>query len=116
MEDSGIPIKYMYATYLHMNCELNSKKDLKSWGCSPEYWHMYSGDTIVVRQDKKRPCPKYLEALSSWCCQKIQPMFEVEMEGRPSKKRRDLVLAQVTKEKFEAFKERYEKEGRVAKY
>ncbi|CAD0095820.1 unnamed protein product [Aureobasidium vineae] len=110
MEDPLISMKYSYATWLYMNCDLDTKHDLKTWGNAPEY----QGNAIVVRQDKKRLCPKYLEALFSWCWQNLQPKFKAVT--KQSKAKRMQVLAQVTKEDFELYREEYEKEGKTPSY
>ncbi|THZ76675.1 hypothetical protein D6C84_08739 [Aureobasidium pullulans] len=93
----------MFAASLHLSCELDDKADYDIWGQSAQGWDACK-DTI------------YVEALCAWCRDDVQPlMLKVkEFGGLDSLKKE--VVAQITQEKFEAFKEKYEKEGRIAKY
>ena len=83
-----------------------------------DYWKMNAGDAYVIREDGKPLCPRFLEILCAWCYQELQPKFQIAMEEYcevPVDKRKD-VLALITKENFEAYKEKFEKEGKIADY
>ncbi|THW83165.1 hypothetical protein D6D15_09768 [Aureobasidium pullulans] len=93
----------MFAASLHLSCELDDKADYDIWGQSAQGWDACK-DTIVLRFDQKPLCPKYVEALCAWCRDDLQPlMLKVKEFGGSDRK-------------IEAFKEKYEKEGRIAKY
>ncbi|KAG9693644.1 hypothetical protein KCU95_g3203, partial [Aureobasidium melanogenum] len=115
---SGVSMTWTYAVYLHERCELTTQEDLDNWGSPPEYWSMNAGDAYVIREDGKPLCPKFLEALCVWCYHELLPKIATVNEGLhtvPVDNRKD-VLALITKKNFEACRERFEKEGRVADY
>ncbi|KAK6001806.1 hypothetical protein QM012_002296 [Aureobasidium pullulans] len=115
---SGIAMHWPYAVFLHMSCELNTEQNSKDWGLAPEYWSMNAGDAYVVREDGKLLCPKFLEVLCAWCYGELQPKFQVAMEEYydvPVDKRKD-VLALINLKGFEAYKEKFNKEGTIADY
>ncbi|THW57680.1 hypothetical protein D6D20_07777 [Aureobasidium pullulans] len=88
----------MFAASLHLSC----------WDACK--------DTIVLRFDQKPFCPKYVETLCAWCHDDVQPLMLKVKEFGGSDSLKKEVVAQITQENFEAFEERYEKEGRIAKY
>lgn len=113
--DPGAAINTMFAASLHLSCELDDKADYDIWGQSAQGWDACK-DTIVLRFDQKPLCPKYVEALCAWCRDDLQPLMLRVKEFGGSDSMKKEVVAQITQEKFEAFKEKYEKEGRIAKY
>lgn len=114
--DPGVAINTMFAASLHLSCELDDKADYDIWGQSAQGWDACKEDTIVLRFDQKPLCPKYVDALCAWCRDDLRPsMLKVKEFGGSDSLKKE-VVAQITKENFEAFKEKYEKEGRVAKY
>ncbi|KAI5199044.1 hypothetical protein AUEXF2481DRAFT_38105 [Aureobasidium subglaciale EXF-2481] len=113
------PMNWSYAYYLHIPCELETEEDIKKWGSpSIHYWDRYAGDAVVIRGDKEPLSAKYLEALSAWCIQEMQPKFGVAMEEfdlTPRDDRRD-VVALLTKENFEKYMKSFVREGKTADY
>ncbi|CAD0101282.1 unnamed protein product [Aureobasidium mustum] len=113
-----VRMDWSYAVFLHMSCKLDTKQDSINWGWASDYWKMNSGDAYVIREDGKPLCPRLLEVLCAWCYQELQPKFQIAMEeyyDRFVDKRKD-VLALITKENFEAYKEKFEREGKTADY
>lgn len=106
----------MFAASLHLSCELDDKADYDIWGQSAQGWDACKEDTIVLRFDQKPLCPNYVEALCAWCRDDLRPLMLKVKEFGGSDSLKKEIVAQITKENFEAFKEKYEKEGRVAKY
>ncbi|KAI5246275.1 hypothetical protein E4T42_06499 [Aureobasidium subglaciale] len=94
-------------------------EDIKKWGSpSIHYWDRYAGDAVVIRGDKEPLSAKYLEALSAWCIQEMQPKFGVAMEEfdlTPRDDRRD-VVALLTNENFEKYMKSFVREGKTADY
>ncbi|KAL2034841.1 hypothetical protein VTO58DRAFT_100758 [Aureobasidium pullulans] len=114
--DRGVAINTMFAAILHLSCELDDMADYDIWGQSAQGWDACKEDTIVLRSDQKPLCPKYVEALYAWCRDDLQPLMLKVKEFGGSDSLKKEVVAQITQEKFEAFKEKYEKEGRTAKH
>ncbi|KAI4722859.1 hypothetical protein E4T48_00851 [Aureobasidium sp. EXF-10727] len=116
---SNVPMDWSYAIYLHMCCELGTEKDSGTWGCAPDCWSLNTpSDAYVIREDGKPLCPKFLEVLCAWCYQELMPKFAWAMEECytvPVDNRKD-VLALVTRESFEVYREKFEKEGKTADY
>ncbi|KAK8241435.1 hypothetical protein IWZ00DRAFT_70361 [Phyllosticta capitalensis] len=72
------------ATFLHLNCK-DRPGDFMGWGWVPMDWQSGSGSVLVVRQDKKPLHPWHLEALSEYCVDQVQPIFEAALEKCPPK-------------------------------
>ncbi|KAH0352965.1 hypothetical protein KCU81_g1651, partial [Aureobasidium melanogenum] len=90
---SYVRVDWSYSVFLHMGCELNTEQDSENWGWAPDYWKMTAGDAYVLK-------------------------FQIAMEERytvPVDKRKD-VLALITKKNFDAYREKFEKEGKTADY
>ncbi|CAD0040359.1 unnamed protein product [Aureobasidium pullulans] len=109
---------WSYAVYLHMCCNLDTKKDSATWGWAPDYWRVNAGDAYVIREDAQPLSARYLEAFCAWCFQELQPRFEIAMEEERDNiaDNRKNVLAMVTKEKFEAYREKFDREKMTADY
>ncbi|THV96251.1 hypothetical protein D6D25_09167 [Aureobasidium pullulans] len=83
----------MFAASLHLSCELDDKADYDIWGQSAQG---------LGRMQRHHSFDA--EGQGVWWLRQFEEGLKKE------------VIAQITQEKFEASKERYEKEGRTAKY
>ncbi|THW57681.1 hypothetical protein D6D20_07776 [Aureobasidium pullulans] len=117
--DADVHMDWTYAVYLHLCCELDTEEDSDIWGWAPDCWKLNTiSDAYVIREDGQPLCPRYLEALCVWIFHELYNEFEEAMEERytvPVDNRKK-VLALITKENFETYREKFDREGLAADY
>ena len=101
-----------------MCCILDTKRDSATWGWAPDYWRVNAGDAYVIREDAQPLSARYLEAFCAWCFHELYNEFEEAMEERytVSVDNRKKVLPLITKENFETYREKFDREGLAADY
>ncbi|KAH0362429.1 hypothetical protein KCU65_g8075, partial [Aureobasidium melanogenum] len=133
-QPSEIGIGWSHALTLHTYCELDLEEESEVWGSNNYSWsHCMVGDVYMIREDSKPLCPKLLEALCAWYWYELRPQFkeakeeferarkefeaaneEFETEVTELIDNREHVLALISKENFEAFREIWDRERDIA--
>ncbi|KAI5199043.1 hypothetical protein E4T38_07205 [Aureobasidium subglaciale] len=96
-----------FPDYLCLSCEPDGEGGFGFWAGKPVRVGRSREGTKV-----KPLSPRFVEVLCVWCRDESQPLLQRAKETGGSDGLKREVVAQITKERFEAFKERYEHEGR----
>lgn len=93
------------------NCDITSlmmetELDSESWGFAPMWTNLdYLGNVVVIREDEQDLSVDQLKLLCHFCERKLQPLFEDALGSGHVQRTREEVLAYITPENLERFKD-----------